>query len=170
MLITHHTDLTLRFRDLSAQLLLSSDTMPLQASFPNPLPALTIDLLTVLADPSVSSHTSAKLVEDAQIVSSQLAPQSLECAVVLNGGEVAVFRQRAGAPEPVAFKELEDKELVFTGHVPLPLSHKFQPVFLLTTGKGQASATSLSDIGFLAAAFRDGSLFIVDMRGPCAWQ
>lgn len=148
MLVTYHSDLTVRFRDLSAQLLQSSDTSPLQASYPNPLPPLTIDVLSLLADPSVSSRTSPKLIEEAQIASSHLAPQSLECAVALRSGEIAIFRM---APEPTGDaaipRTLDDPEIISATHVSTGEHRRFQPHFLLAAGRGPVSAVALSDIG-----------------------
>ncbi|KAI0705856.1 lethal giant larvae like, C-terminal-domain-containing protein [Cytidiella melzeri] len=166
VLATHHTDLTVRFRDLSAQLLVSSDTAPLQTDFPAPLPELTIDLLTILAEPPISSRTSPKLVEEARITSSCLATQSLECAIVLHTGEIAVFRQGSSTQEGLSHRELGDPELISTSHIPVPFDRKFHPSFLMFAKRGPVTACSLSDIGFLASAFQDGSLFVVDMRGP----
>ncbi|EKM61629.1 uncharacterized protein PHACADRAFT_169080 [Phanerochaete carnosa HHB-10118-sp] len=167
MLATFHSDLTVRFRDLSAQLLQSSDTNPLRARYPNPLPSLTLDVLALLADPSVASQTSPKLVEEAHIVSLQLAPQSLECAVALKSGEVTIFRM-AGVPagEAAIPRTLDDTELISATHVCTGEHRRFQPHFLLSTRRGPVSAVALSDIGFLATAYEEGAIFIVDMRGP----
>jgi syntaxin-binding protein 5 len=183
LLVTYHTDLSIRFRDLSAQLLVSSDTAPLQSDFPTYIPELTIDLLSVLAAPSIASHTSHNLVTEARISSVCFATQSLECAVVLHTGEIAVFRQGQGLPQ----SSDGGQELISTSHISVPTGGKFHPSFLLVTNRGPATACALSDIGmwsqsfanrktdvfinnfllgFFAAAFQDGSLFVVDMRGP----
>lgn len=167
LLVTYHSDLTVRFRDLSAQLLLSSDTSPLQASYPNPLPGLTIDVLALLADPTVASRTSPTLLEEAAIASAHLAPQSLECAVVLGTGEVAVYRLNTPPSEDAAVpKTLEDSELISATHVSVERNHFFYPAFVLSASRGSVSALAMSDIGFLAVAHKDGSVFVVDMRGP----
>ncbi|KAI0093981.1 lethal giant larvae like, C-terminal-domain-containing protein [Irpex rosettiformis] len=162
ILITHHTDLTVRFRDLNAQLLVSSEAEPFLADFPTLLPELTIDLLSILAAPSIASRVSAELLQEGHIASTYLATQSLECAVVLETGEIAVFRQGEEFPK----KTVKDQELIPASHIPVTVGRKFYPSFLFITQRGPATACALSDIGFLAAGFQDGSLFIVDMRGP----
>lgn len=147
-LVTYHSDLSVRFRDLSAQLLHSSDTSPLQTSYPNPLPLLTIDVLGLLADPSIAAHLPPKLLEEAHIVSTHLAAQSLECAVVLGTGEVTVFRQ---SPPPTGDatvpRTLDDSELISVTHVCTGPHQRFQPSFVLATGRGPVSALAISDIG-----------------------
>jgi syntaxin-binding protein 5 len=156
----------------------------MQTPYPNPLPSLTIDVLCLLADPSVSARISPKLLEEAQIVSSHLAPQSLECAVVLRTGEVAVFRIASVPSGDTALpKTLDDAELISASHVSTGPNYRFQPLFVINAGRGSVTALSISDIGnypttfpdvtyshacigFLAVAFRDGSIFVIDMRGP----
>ena len=148
MLVTHHSDLTVRFRDLSAQLLHSSDTNPLQTSYPNPLPSLTIDVLALLADPTAASHTPPNLLAEAHIVSSHLAPQSLECAVVLKSGEVAVFRlNNPPSGDVMVPKTLDDPELISATHVSIVHGRYFYPAFILATARGSVSALAISDIG-----------------------
>ena len=156
----------------------------MQASFPNFLPELTIDLVPVLADPVVSTRTSPKFVEDSRIVSSHLAPQSLECAVVLQNGAVVVHQlARAANKELQVQRELDDAELVSVAHVTAGAGRRFQPYFVMLAERGPVTALGISDIGtstrtweyirfsqsflgFLAVAYADGSLFVVDMRGP----
>ena len=147
-MVTYHSDLTVRFRDLSAQLLHGSDTNPLKTFYPNPLPSLTIDLLALLADPTVASHTTPKLLEEAHIVSSHLAPQSLECAIVLRSGEVAVFRLNSPQPGGATVPQiLEDPELISAAHISTIRGRYFYPAFILVPSRGPASALALSDIG-----------------------
>jgi hypothetical protein len=50
ILLTHHCDLTIRFQDISAQLLIRSPSSPVATAFPHPLSSLIIDLITVLSD------------------------------------------------------------------------------------------------------------------------
>lgn len=116
--------------------------------FPNPVPSLTIDLLALLADASVASHVPDEVVAVTHIVSTHLATQSLECAVVLSGGEVAVFR--LGAPEDSGvLKALDDPELISTAHILPDPNRRFHPLFLLIAGRGPVSALGISDIGMM---------------------
>ena len=144
MVATYHTDLTVRFRDLNAQLLVSSEADPLLADFPTLLPELTIDLLTVLAAPSIASQTSPELIGEGHISSTYFAPQSLECAVVLQSGEIAVFRQAEGV---ILQQNVKDQEIISASHLPVATGQKFHPSFLLIAKRGPATACALSDIG-----------------------
>ena len=119
----------------------------MQSSFPNFLPELTIDLVPVLADPVISTRTSPKFVEDSRIVSSHIAPQSLECAIVLQNGAVALFRLAQGTKELPIQKELNDEELVSVTHVVPSTGRKYQPFFVVLTERGPVSAIGISDIG-----------------------
>ncbi|TCD68310.1 hypothetical protein EIP91_011169 [Steccherinum ochraceum] len=144
--MTIHGDLTVRFQDMSAQLLISSDASPLHQFFPNPLHALTLDLTCVLGDPAIATRTSAQFIDQARIASAHLAPESLECAVVLRTGE--------------------DEEFVSLDHIPTILGCRFRPAFAILAVMGSVTSFAISDIGFLAVAYASGALFIVDMRGP----
>ena len=169
MVVSHHTDLTIRFRDLSAQLLVSSDTTPLRTYFPNPLPWLTIDVLSVLADPSVATRTSPKLVEEAHIVASHLALESLECAVVLRSGEIVVFRQGPSTRErPVQQLDLDDQELISTAHIPIIDEGIFRPLFVMLAGRGSVTACCLADIGTLFVIDRLDVLLMISRQD--SWQ
>lgn len=132
----------------------------------------------------MASRTSPTLLEEAAIASAHLAPQSLECAVVLGTGEVAVYRLNTPPSEDAAVpKTLEDSELISATHVSVERNHFFYPAFVLSASRGSVSALAMSDIGkphtalsdvsfadhstgFLAVSHKDGSVFVVDMRGP----
>ncbi|THH26967.1 hypothetical protein EUX98_g7215 [Antrodiella citrinella] len=160
--MTHHSDLTIRFQDLSAQLLVSSDASPLQRSYPNPLPALTIDMKCVLGDPAIATRTSPTFIDQAHIASMHLASESLECAVVLKTGDVVLYRLiHAGGPH-----ELKDEELVTLHHILAAPGYRFRPEFAIMAKMGPATAFAISDIGFMAVAYTSGTLLIVNMRGP----
>ena len=149
MLITHPADLTVRFRDLHALSLVTSDTSPMESSFPNPLSELTIDLVSLLADPAVSTRISSKFLDEARIVASSLAPQSLECAVALQNGAVAIYRLGSSGhmDEVFVHKSLLDKELVSVEHVPAGLGRRYRPSFMMLTERGPVSTLSICDIG-----------------------
>ncbi|CAL1694488.1 unnamed protein product [Somion occarium] len=166
ILITYHRNLTIRFQDLTARLLLSSDTSPLTNAFPNPLPALTINLTTILADPAVATRATPKFLEEARIQSVQFASESRECGIILQTGEIALYRLAHGETPTGIATMSEDKELVSLQHLHPQPGDKFHPIFMLMAGRGAVAAVGLSDIGFLAASYADGSLFVVDMRGP----
>ncbi|KAH8099770.1 lethal giant larvae like, C-terminal-domain-containing protein [Cristinia sonorae] len=160
--MTNHRDLTIRFQDISSQLLVSSSTSPLKYSFPSPLPILTIDLTSALSDPAIVTRTSPKFIDEAQIASVHLATESLECAAVLHTGEVILYRliHSGGLHHP------EDAELVSLHHIPALPGNRFRPAFAILSGMGSATAFAISDIGFMSVAYTSGLLFIIDMRGP----
>ncbi|KAJ7459170.1 WD40 containing snare-dependent exocytosis protein [Mycena galericulata] len=166
ILMTQHRNLSaaLQFHDISAQLLLVSDSAPIQNHFPRPLPSLTIDLRSLLTDAAVVKKTSPSFHEQAVVQTAYFAHQSLECAIQLASGEVVVYRLKSGSTNPPQFKEAVDDELVPLAHVLTPQESRFSPYFLLTTGK-PVSACAISDIGFLAVAYTE-SLIVIDMRGP----
>ncbi|KAF7307215.1 WD40 containing SNARE-dependent exocytosis protein [Mycena indigotica] len=165
ILITFHRDpsAAIQFLDLSAQLLVTSDT-PIQNHFPKPLPGLTIDLKPALTDASVVRQTSRDFVERAIVQSVHFAPQSLECLVQFVSGELVVYHLKSGsAPVPGSHEDVED-DLVLLDHVLTSEGSRYAPYFLLK-GNKPVSARAISDIGFLAVAHAE-SLIVVDMRGP----
>jgi len=147
MLVTEHCNLTVQFQDISARLLLESQSSPIQTHFPHPLPYLTIDLKALLTDPVVSSRTPPNLLQDARINSVYVASESLECAVILQTGETVVYRLGSSPAEEVLYREASDKELVILEHIPRRRDRKFYPFLMLIPDKGALTAFALSDIG-----------------------
>ncbi|KAJ7161293.1 WD40 containing snare-dependent exocytosis protein [Mycena crocata] len=165
ILMTRHRNLAaaLQFHDISAQLLITSDSAPIGNHFPKPLPGLTIDLRPLLTDATVVKKTSPSFLERAVVQAAYFARQSLECVLQFASGEVVVYRLKSGSSNPPKFTESSDDELIPLGHVLTLDESRYSPYFLLT-GK-PVSACAISDIGFLAVAYTD-SLVVVDMRGP----
>ncbi|KAJ7070791.1 WD40 containing snare-dependent exocytosis protein [Mycena amicta] len=165
ILITLHRNLSsaVQFLDLSAQLLVSSDTA-IQNHFPKPLPGLNIDIKSLLTDASVVKRTSPDFPNLAVVQSTYLAPQSLECVIQFVSGELLVYHLKPAPTAQPGPTETIDEELLLLDHVLTPDYSRYAPFFLLTADK-PVSACAISDIGFLAVARAD-SLTIVDMRGP----
>ncbi|OCH89538.1 hypothetical protein OBBRIDRAFT_881275 [Obba rivulosa] len=182
LLITYHPDYTVRFQDLSPQLLISkSPDAPLQSAFPALLPALTIELTPLLIDPllglvqstdssSTTSKTKADEPEgDPTIAYVKFAVESHECVTVLSNGAVVLHRLGSAnvtsgyIPEP---KKLFDEELIHLQHLRVRSGLRFQPFLGIKPGNGHVSACAISDIGFLAVAYSSGTLLIIDLRGP----
>ncbi|CCM03744.1 uncharacterized protein FIBRA_05890 [Fibroporia radiculosa] len=161
VLITHDLDLSVRFLDLSAQLLVSSLDNPLSATFPKPWPALTIEVSPVIHDPSlhlvtspssslhVSSSSSQSTFEQAihggqlHIASVHIAPESLECMIALTNGALIVYRLRSGEGE--AAVNPPDEELVSLTHI--SSTRMFQPFFAVKPGQGAITACAVADTG-----------------------
>ncbi|KAE9409115.1 hypothetical protein BT96DRAFT_953546 [Gymnopus androsaceus JB14] len=153
--ITWYADLSVQLWDVSAQLLQKFKPDPLDCDFPSPLPNLIIDTNTVL---TAASNPYIQFVE--------MASESLECAIVFSTGMVVIYRLIPPSANPTPREELPDAELLSLKHLSPPMDSRFSPYFALLPDKGQVSACSLADVGFLAVAYVDGSLYVVDMRGP----
>ncbi|KIO26607.1 hypothetical protein M407DRAFT_234840, partial [Tulasnella calospora MUT 4182] len=167
MMILSHSDLTVRFYDISSQLLLSTEA--LRFEFPQVLPHLTLELARIipLLPPA----------DTLEIKSVHLASISTECAVVLSTGDVAIWRlQEPGLPSQTYNIPSEDSQVF----VPLdPFVRRseryvssFQPFCLIRPPEAEAdasvevTASALSDVGFLAVAYRGNSLAVFDLRFP----
>ncbi|KAF8899078.1 lethal giant larvae like, C-terminal-domain-containing protein [Infundibulicybe gibba] len=167
VLITHHLDLTIHFSDLSAQLLANIPPTPLDQDFPKEQSTLTIDLNTIFNDAAVVRTAPPELLKNPRVGSVHLAPEALEVAIAMRSGEVVTYRLSAETHVPYVHRELKDKELVLLDHLTSRVrKERFAPYFLLIPGRGPVMALSLSDIGFLAVGYADGSLLVMDMRIP----
>ncbi|KZT30972.1 hypothetical protein NEOLEDRAFT_1083589 [Neolentinus lepideus HHB14362 ss-1] len=167
ILISQHRDCTVQFQDISAQLRLRTESVPLQRDIPNPLPRLTIDPLFMLADPSLSTVFPPGSLNQLKISAVAFATESLECYIILRTGEILVYRfdSDSGSTKGLSGK-LVDEELISLEHIAAPLRQRFHPYLVLAAKKGPVVACAPSDIGFFAASFNGGLLMIVDMRGP----
>ncbi|KAH9178656.1 lethal giant larvae like, C-terminal-domain-containing protein [Lactarius sanguifluus] len=144
IIITRNADLSIRFLDVSVQLLIPSSSSPSRS-------------------PEIVAHGLASTAGQARIDDVQLATESLEVALVLSGGEVLLYRMtdRQGA----VARGLPDKQLVSLEHVPVAEGLRFKPYFLIKA-EGPVTAFSISDVGFAAVAYTNGSLSVIDMRDP----
>ncbi|KAI5118052.1 hypothetical protein M0805_005899 [Coniferiporia weirii] len=163
-LVTHHRDLTVRFQDISAQLLLGSASSPLTTPFPVPLTRLTIALPQVCSEPCVSDARYPITLAQAEIQSAQLTSESCECAVVMRSGHVIVYSFDERQRNPSKLVDEQD-DLVLLTHIPASAG-TFQPMFMIENVWGAVTACELSNIGFLAVAYGSGALIIIDMRHP----
>ncbi|TFK56819.1 hypothetical protein OE88DRAFT_1670312 [Heliocybe sulcata] len=167
ILISQHRDCTVQFQDVSAQLLLRTESAPLHRVIPNPLPQLTIDPLFVLSDPSLSTLFPPGSLNQLKISNVAFATESLECYIILRGGEILVYRFDPGSGEMHGLpRQLEDEVLISLQHIAAPLRQRFHPYFVLAAKKGPVVACAPSDVGFFAVSFNGGLLMIVDLRGP----
>lgn len=143
-LVTHHKDLTIRFQDISPQLLIGSATSPLTTPFPAPFSQLTISLIEILSDPHVAVSTGLS-PDQVGIQSVQLTSESTECLVTLQSGHVLVFAY--------ALKERRLSEYIDHGGDFLTLNHiaaracSFHPVIMVKDTFGRVTSSGLSNIG-----------------------
>ncbi|KAF2752031.1 snare-dependent exocytosis protein-like protein [Sporormia fimetaria CBS 119925] len=104
-----------------------------------------------------------------QITRTSFAGASGELSVGLKTGEVAVFRwgtnKHVGEDlplDPITEPGLHN----ITSRTETALKEGLMPFTLLKTENGPVTALKHSDIGFLAAGFANGTLAIIDLRGP----
>lgn len=153
ILITCHRDLTVRFHDASPQLLISSSTSPLQKNFPFAIHDLTIDLSCLL------------LSTAPEVATVQLAPESLECVVLLKSGDLLVYQLNTTQVNPPI--EIDgNKEFVLLGNVTSRPGMRYHPFLMLPRGNVSLTCCALSDIGFIGVGYIDGSIAVIDLRGP----
>jgi syntaxin-binding protein 5 len=178
--VTRNADLTIRFLDISVQLLIPTPPSPFTSAFPRPLPLLSIDIFALASFPEVAAHLPSNFAEQARIDDVQLAIESLEVGIVLGGGEVLVYRMadRQGATA----RQLPDKRLVSLEHVPVNDGLRVKPYFLVKA-ESPVTAFAISDVGehpghvdrpfcllvspgFASVAYTNGLLIVIDMRSP----
>lgn len=146
--MTYNRDCSVHFFDISQQLMLpdpSADSL-LEKDWPQALPALTIEL-EELFDDIVFTGMVMTQVNQIAISSVQVAPEALECCVVLASGEVIVYHQVAGRSD--APSSAFSKEIVPLGHVPPSPGRNMVPYFMLAPGKGPVATCAMSDIGMV---------------------
>jgi syntaxin-binding protein 5 len=142
--VTRHADLTIRFLDISVQLLIPVPPSPFTSAFPRPLPLLSIDILALSGFSEVASQLPSSHAERARIDDVQLAIESLEVGIVLSEGEVLVYRM--ADRQSAAARQLPDKRLVSLEHVPVTDGLRFKPYFLVKA-ESPVTAFAISDVG-----------------------
>lgn len=129
--------------DSSALLLHKFRPNPIDCEFPNPLPDLTIDVNIVLTAASVAPKIRD---QNPNIQFVEMAPESLECAVVLSTGMVIVYQLSSLSDHLPPSEESSDPELLSLKHL-ASIDSKFSPYFVLSPSRGKVSACALADIG-----------------------
>ncbi|KAI0334428.1 hypothetical protein GY45DRAFT_1334312 [Cubamyces sp. BRFM 1775] len=177
ILATYLRDLSVRFLDVSPQLLVSTgEDNPLVNSFPSVLPRLRVDLAPLFIDhslglsllPPTSAEYDPRLSKE-RIESVHIAPESLECVTVMRSGAVVLHRLDVQHEEGTfGQRSLDDEELVSLLHMRPRRGLRYSPVFAVKPHKarGLVTACALADAGFLAIAYASGSLLVIDLRGP----
>ncbi|KAI9057006.1 hypothetical protein FKP32DRAFT_1615502 [Trametes sanguinea] len=177
ILITYMQDHSVRFLDVSPQLLVSAGPdSPLFSDFPSTIPRLTIELAPILIDHTLGlSLTSAgsagydPRLSKERIEAVHFAPESLECVTVMRSGAVILHRLDVPASDgPLGQRSLPDEELVYLAHILPRRGLRYSPAFAIKPhqSRGLVTACALSDAGFLAVAYASGSLLVIDLRGP----
>lgn len=151
LMITQNVDLSIRFYDLSEQLLNASS--PLRFEYPQPIPYLTIDVGQLLRNSTLSSifaHEKTAI----SIQSIHFSGESLECLVTLSSGAVLVYYFAEGGLKPAAdsLDALIDLETSDDSLIPLSDlanwgADSFRPVCILDTSRGLVTQVAVSEVG-----------------------
>ncbi|KZV70969.1 hypothetical protein PENSPDRAFT_578479 [Peniophora sp. CONT] len=164
ILITTHVDQTIRFLDVSVQLLVPPAGDLLVSPFPTTMPSLSIDPLSVLSHPSICDRYHINPQQLPTVQSVQFLAEALEVAIVLSTGAVILYRLN-GSRMSSQERPLDDLELASLEHVPVSTGLRFHPILMVLPVE-PVSSFALTSIGFAAVGYTSGALIIIDLRGP----
>ncbi|KAI9834221.1 MAG: hypothetical protein M1819_003059 [Sarea resinae] len=111
-------------------------------------------------------------LDDVEISQMSLSGATAELAVGMQTGEVVIFRwdknQKYGLEAPMeAFNAPPPGSLTIIKDRTDPgLKEGLLPFVLLDQRQGRVSAIKMSDVGFAGIGYENGSVTIIDMRGP----
>ena len=107
--------------------------------------------------------------EDVDVTHMSMSGATGELAVGLRTGEVVVFRwdinKNFGRDVPHTTAEAFGLDSIRDRANPT-IKEGLLPFTLLLRSKGPVTAIKMGDVGFLAAAYEDGSIIVIDLRGP----
>lgn len=108
--------------------------------------------------------------DNIEVAQTSLAGASSELAIGLQSGEVIVFRwgrnRNAGREPPSRPKNAPRGLTNVTERVEPALTEGLLPFTLLDQQAGPVTALKMSEVGFVAAGFEDGTVAVIDLRGP----
>lgn len=108
--------------------------------------------------------------EDIQVSNMSMSGASGELSVGLLSGEVAIFRwntnRHPGRDLPAEPNEGPGRLTNISSRADPGLKEGFLPLTLLDERRGPVTALRHSDVGFVAVGYGNGSIAIVDLRGP----
>ena len=108
--------------------------------------------------------------DNVDITQTSLAGASSEMAVGLRSGELVVFRwarnKNAGREPPSHPKNTPRSLTNVTERVEPSLTEGLLPFTLLDQQAGPVTTVKMSEVGFVAAGFENGSIAVIDLRGP----
>ncbi|EAW09681.1 putative SNARE-dependent exocytosis protein (Sro7) [Aspergillus clavatus NRRL 1] len=109
-------------------------------------------------------------VSDVEVAEMSVSGSTGELSVGLKTGEVVVFRwgsnSNFGHEEPPGVNEGAGKLTRISHRADPGLKQGMLPLTLLNMQQGAVTALKHSHVGFVAAGFQNGSLTILDLRGP----
>ncbi|KAL1740665.1 hypothetical protein HDZ31DRAFT_47042, partial [Schizophyllum fasciatum] len=153
------------FFDVSAQLLIAQRPNALESAYPTPLPHLSLRSSRVAMDPALVGRASdAFLRGESAVTDAAIAftGEDAEAAISMSSGEVILFGTRRARSSRVVPPE-GDRELVSVDPGPAE-DCAFTPYLVIVGGGATCTACALAREGFVAVAYTDGSLIIVDVR------
>lgn len=108
--------------------------------------------------------------DNVDITQTSLAGASSELAVGLRSGELVAFRwgrnKNAGREPPSAPRNNARSLTNVTERIEPSLTEGLLPFTLLDQQSGPVTALKMSEVGFVAAGFEDGTIAVIDLRGP----
>ena len=108
--------------------------------------------------------------DNVDIAHTSLAGASGELAVGLRSGELVVFRwarnKNAGREQPMHARNAPRSLTNVTERVEASLTEGLLPFTLLDQQAGAVTVVKMSEVGFVAAGFEDGTVAVIDLRGP----
>jgi syntaxin-binding protein 5 len=107
---------------------------------------------------------------NAEVMKMSFAGSSGELSVGLRSGEIVVFRwgrnQNAGREEPPGANAGPGRLTDIAHRTDPNLKDGLLPLTLLEMQQGPVTALKHSDVGFICAGFEEGSIAVIDLRGP----
>ncbi|KAI5898227.1 uncharacterized protein SCHCODRAFT_02566174 [Schizophyllum commune H4-8] len=166
LLVTYNQrDATVRFFDVSAQLLIAQRPNALESDYPAALSHLTLSTSHVTTDPALAGRASdAFLRGEAAVANVNFVSvgEDTEAAITMSSGEVVLFRTRHAQQASRILPPQTDQELVTVQ--PRVLEDNLFAPYLVIVGRAPSTACALTREGFAAVAYADGSLVIANIR------
>jgi len=175
--------LTVNFYDFSDHLQETHNNSPLSHDFPEAIDPLEFDVQAALdvidSERSTEGQGSRRTITAVHFVS-----RTQECVIALNTGELLVYHPK-NVQTAQQTKEVHDIELQLLKNITVEPWKKLAPYFALSRiEKETIVSIAVSEIGkwtclhskismwltpvkgFVATAYSDGALYVIDMRGP----
>ena len=143
--MTLHKDDSVKFLDVSVQLLLPTTPSDFQA-FPRTMPWLEIRPNVLLRHPSVDSHIPLEVTKRMAVQAISFAEETSEVTIIFNTGHVIVYRLTSTEYNIHHQLVLDDSDLVSLEHIFMGDGLAFRPFFMVLP-PATVSAYSHSEIG-----------------------
>ena len=175
--------MTVSFYDFSDHLQETHNNSPLSHDFPEAIDPLEFDVQAALD--VIDSERSTEGQESRRAITAvHFVPRTQECVIALNTGELLVYHPK-NVQTAQQTKDVHDIELQLLKNITVEPWKKLAPYFALSrTEKETIVSIAVSEIGkltclhsknsvwltpvkgFVATAYSDGALYVINMRGP----